>query len=271
MLVAVFEGRVAEVEFTARDACGRLIDPGLGGLLLLGAVLVGAAHHDVGHLHLAAGGAAVHHLDDVVAEARAHRLADLALRGVVRCRFEWIDHLQCAEPPKVATVLGRAGVVAAALAAGHAGPILPFRHPLAQGADLLPRGQRIGRGGIGGQLGQDVAGADLDAAAVEGLLDQLVVQVAVDQVRTGELLAVAVQFALELAHGVHAEFFGGPHLELVIDEEVEVLVQRLLGDGGVLVVLLVDGLELAARYGLAVNGHQHGVGGGGGKGGDLQH
>ena len=130
-------------------------------LLLFRAVLIGAAQHDVGHLHLATGRTPVHDLDDVVSETGAHGLADLPDGGVVGRTFEGIDHLQGAELAQIATVLGGAGVIGAPLLLGHGGKVLTVDDAIAQGDDLLPSHQRILRGGLRRHLHQDVAGAHL--------------------------------------------------------------------------------------------------------------
>ena len=50
---------------------------------------------------------------------------------------------------------------------------------------------------------------------------------------------------------------GLSHLQLEVDEQIQILLQRLLSAGGFLAVLLIDVLELRQHDRLAVNGHQH--------------
>ena len=260
LVLAVLQRGIVVGHGAIEDLAVDLAHALLGHGLLVGRIGIGAAQHDVRHLHLAACRALTGHLQDVVTELGAHRLAHFAHGGRVRRVLEGVHHLQGAEPTQIATVLLRAGIIAAAGCFRNAGEVLPFHHATANGNNAVPCHQGVFRRSLWCHLYKDVARAYFLLTAIIGLAHQLIVQLPIDQVWARQLLAVTIQFLAEFADGVHAQLLRFAHLQLVVDEELEVLVQGGVRNGRLLVVLLVDRLELATGHGLSVHGHEHGIG-----------
>ena len=266
-VLAVLQRGIREREFAGGDLIVHLLHTRFHTGHFLRCVLFCAAHHDVRHLHLATSRTAIGHLDDVVSETGAHRLAHGTDLRLVRRAFEGIDHLQGTEPTEITAVLGRAGIIRPTGSLRHGGEILPFDDPIAQGVDAFPSCKGVLWSSLRVELYEDMCCPHLLLHACIRFLHQGVVQFAVDQVRASELFTVAIEFSLELSDGIHTQRFGFADLQLVVDEQIEVLVEGLLGDRSFFVVLLVDGLELTAEHRFAIHVHDHRIGFGLGEGG----
>ena len=143
-VLAVFQSQGVEV-FAAAQQPEHLLDAPLGvGHLVLRRV-ARHPHHDVCHLDFAVGLAFAIHVENVVAKARAHHLADVANLGIERRTLERVHHLEGSEPSKVAAVAGHGGVLAAAFGAGHLFKVFAIHHARAQSLDAVPRLQGVGR------------------------------------------------------------------------------------------------------------------------------
>ena len=174
------------------------------------------------HLNLSTCFALASDLQDVIAKTRAYDLADLALSGFKRGAFEGINHLEGCEPAQIASVALHRRIFASALAAGHFAEIRPIDDAVAKGLDAVPSDQRVGRRGVGPHAHQNVAGAHFHALPLKRFFHQLVQQVAVHHVGTGELVTVAGEFLFEGAHGVHAHRLGFEDFELEVHKQFHV-------------------------------------------------
>ena len=233
-----FEGVAAQQEAL------HLHDSSFGvGHLVLGRVL-GHAHHDVRHLHFAPCLALVRDFQEVVAILRADNVAQLADGGLVRRVFEWVDHLEGREPAQIAAVALHRRVVAAVAAPSDLFEIGPAGHTASEVLDAVPRTKGVFRARVLVHPNQDVAGTNFFALPRKGFFHHRVEQFAIDEVGTGQLATVAREFLLERSHGVHAERFRLEHLQLEVDEQLHVVVQRLHRVHAVAVVFAVNRLKV---------------------------
>ena len=229
----------AAVQFVNLFAGRERIGPGRAGV---------HANHQVGHLDFALCRAPVVHLDEVVAEARADGGRNLAHRRGIGRRLERVHHLHGREVAQLAAIL--AGRRVFAVGAGQLAKIGAGRSLLAQRRHLIVGGQRVGRGRVGRYPNEDVRGAHLLAHAVVGLAYQLVGHAFFREVGLGQLLAVAVELALEGLRGVEAALLGFEYLQPEVGVEVEVVGHALAGAvvGGRAVVFAVHVGKLVGRY-----------------------
>ena len=227
------------------------------------------AHHNVRHLNLSTGFALAGDLQDVIAKPRADDLADLALRRFKCSTFEGVDHLEGREPAQIASVALHRRIFASALASGHFAKVRSVDDAVAKGLDAVPSDQGVCRRGVGPHAHQNVAGAHFHALPLKGFFHQLVQQVAVHHVGTGELVAVAGEFLFERTHGVHAHRLGFEDFELEVHKQLHVGVQRFCCGDAVLVVFAEHVLEIRQGHVLVAHfqddgfvGHAWGLGGG---------
>ena len=213
-------------------------------------------NHQVGHLDFALRRALVVYLDDVVAKARADGGGNLAHWRFVGGRLERVHHLHGCEVAQLAAVFAGRGVFA--VGAGQLAEIGAGYGLLAQGGNLVIGRQGVGRGRIGRYPNEDVRGAHFLAHAVVGLAYQLVGHAFFGEVGLGQLLAVAIELALESLRGIEAALFGFQHLQAEVGVEVEVVGHALAGGvvGGRAVVFAVHVGKLVGRNRVAAQ-HFH--------------
>ena len=175
-----------------------------------------------------------------------------------------MNHHEGAEPTEVTAVFLDARVVTAPAGSGDGGEVFSGGDALFQGEGLVPGRSGVERGGFGAEADEQVGGADFLEGAVIGLLNEGVEQRVVDEVGAGQLGAVSGELRDEGGGGVHAEVFGGLDLQLEVDEQLHVLIERLGRHDAVAVVLLEDVGEVIGAHGFPGHGH-HGLGVGEGK------
>ncbi len=219
-----------------------------------GVLVLRRADHDVGGLHLPAGVAASRHFEDVVAVPGADDGAEFADGRGVGGAFKRVNHLECGEPAEVAAVFHGAGVVGAALRPGDRHEVRAVGDAVAQDLDAAVRVRGVRWAGVFVARDEDVPRAHFSLFPVERFLDQTIQHLRVRQIRTGQLLPVPVQLALERGGRVHAARFRLEDLELEVDEQFHVFVEALLGDGRVAVVLEEDVLEVGSGDGFVAYG-----------------
>src|SRR6476661_435250 len=217
------------------------------------------AHHQVGHLHFALCRALVVHLDEVVAKACAHRGRNLAYGRLIGHGFKRIHHLHSREVAQLAgVILGRRVF---AYLAGQGRKVLAAGQLLAELLNFLVGSQGVLRSRVRCNAYQDVRGIDFLAHAVVGLLHQLVRHAFLREVGLGQLLAVAVELALECLGGVETFLLGFQHFEAEVGIEVEVFVYALAG--AILrsraVVLTIHVSKLAGWHGVGAQGFDYGT------------
>ena len=123
--------------------------------------------------HLAVELPLLHKLDDVVAEAGAHRLADLARLHGVYGILEGVDHVERGEIAEVALIglyLGP-GVDAESLLDGHIVEVLAVQHTLAELEGAVVGRQGVVGAGVLGDADEDVRGVEDVVVAVVGLME----------------------------------------------------------------------------------------------------
>ena len=199
--------------------------------------LTGEDFHDVGHQALFAFGSAVNHLNQVESILRLADAVTAHGRFVARC-LKRIDHLSDREIPKIAGALCRTGFLAV-----DAGQTVEVGTGFCLGLQLIDTCFLTGRL-FGGRIfvchQQDVLGVNFVFVAFHEFKHQRVLPVFALHVGFGQLFAVSCQFIKEGFGGIHTAGSGLGHLQFVVDEQVDILVECFLFSQVFLIVLVVE-------------------------------
>ena len=81
--------------------------------------------------------------------------------------------------------------------------------------------------------------------------------IVVGQIFGSSLCTITLQFFDKRSRRIYTAMLGLGHFQLEVNEQIQILIQRLLAAGGLLTVFLIDVLELRQHHRLTVDGHQH--------------
>ena len=200
----------------------------------------------------------------MVASGREHGVAHLAHLQREDHPFEVGQRLSLREPGEFAAIDGRGLVFAQATRkVGEVGTVFQC---LGDGVDTRLGLLLVFVSGFLAHHQQDVRGFDHTAHRVDAMLClaidalRLGLHIVVgDEGRADLLVAIRRELLLERGQRVHAGIFRGLHLQLVVDEEIDIVGHVFLVDDALGVVFVVRILKFRAQHGLSVHGHNDGI------------
>ena len=206
----------------------------------------------------------VFHQDDVISRRRQYRLAHLAFRQSEGSVVKLLQRLALRQPRQFTALGSRALVIRQATS--QCAKVGSFLQGIVDGVDTHFGGILLLGCGTLSQQQQDVGGLDHATHRVDARLCLLVNLLSlslhvgiVDEHRTDLLVAISSKLLLERRHRIQMCLFGSLHLQLIVDEQVEILLHILLVDHALGIVLVERILKFRSRHRLSIDNHNRGV------------
>ena len=200
------------------------------------------------HLYAAAGRPLIQDLNDMVSVAGTKRHAQLTYPGLISRFFKGIDHGEHRKIVQITPVLLHRCIFGCGPGNHFEG--LPAHDPAADLHDPFIGGKGILGRGILRQPDQDMLCMDIIFGPFIGFSQHLLPGLLIGQVWFGQLFPVTFEFLDEPGGGIHAQGFCLLHLQLEINEEIQIFFRGLPVQRGCIVVLAVDPFEFLQRDGL---------------------